>query len=117
MTPDPSPIASIMKLDHFHKFSPDTQVEYEVRNCHCGVKDSYRHIGPYCKRWSQHEDIKDKGPWCLLKGGWEARFCAGAIKFINLSMYYTNDSTICNKSETGMYNLINIKFRLDLRAL
>ena len=80
----------------------DTRIEYENRNCYCAVKDTHRHIGPYCEKWMRSGFFEDKPPFCLLKGDRNARYCPGAFALVNSSLYYTTDSTICNKSKKGL---------------
>ena len=94
----------LMRVSHrfISTFYLDTRLEYESKNCYCAVRETRRDIGPYCKRWINNKDLKDKPPFCLLKGDTNAKYCPGAFQFGNSSLYYTIEPTICNKREKGM---------------
>ena len=62
-------------------------------NCTCTHYPETDEVGPYCAPWRESTH-----PFCFLSGRSKARFCAGAIRWKNTSLYWSSDGAICKNS-------------------
>ena len=73
-------------------------------NCTCGYYQEFDWVGPYCGHWGSGP------PFCLLSGGHTAKMCPGAIQLGNLSLYWTVDAKVCEKSSNYIAQYCNCMY-------
>ena len=61
--------------------------------CKCAYRSEVDDVGPYCSTW-----IEGDLPFCYLSGGSDGRLCPGAVKHSSGDFYWTEDTTVCEKS-------------------
>ena len=62
-------------------------------NCSCEYRADLPHIAPFCSEWNH----KHEG-YCILSGGNDGKFCAGATLLMGGDFYWTDDREICMSS-------------------